>query len=151
MSKEIFIYLLWCGTCKISFAANDTVMSVRHPCPICRENPMAEHQTVGINKIRFEGTIEDLLKLMESRPKPIHKLSIKELKKEKKIDEGKKGFMDDLLTRKELAELLSLSDATLSVWASTGKVKIPYIKIGGAVRYKLEDVITFLDKNKHEG
>ena len=56
----------------------------------------------------------------------------------------------ELLTRKELAALLSISEATLSVWKCTGKVKSPYIKIGGAVRYKLDDIKTFLNENKHE-
>ena len=42
----------------------------------------------------------------------------------------------DLLSDKEATQYLGLADGTLSVWRSTGRYKIPFIKIGANVRYR---------------
>lgn len=41
----------------------------------------------------------------------------------------------DLLDEKQAAAFLSITPGTLSVWRSTGRWALPYLKIGGAVRY----------------
>lgn len=50
----------------------------------------------------------------------------------------------DLLDEKAAAEILDVEAGTLSVWRSTGRYSIPFIKIGRNVRYSrkaLEDWI----------
>lgn len=55
----------------------------------------------------------------------------------------------NLLTSKEAAQHLRLAERTLAVWRCTGKVNIPYIKIGGRVLYKKTDLDLFIDSNIH--
>ena len=52
-----------------------------------------------------------------------------------------------LLTRTQAAEYLGLKPHTLAVWAISKRVKIPFVKIGGAVRYKQADLDKFIEKN----
>ena len=49
-----------------------------------------------------------------------------------------------LLTRKEVASLLSISLVTLNEWTKTKK--IPSIKIGSRVRYDRDEVLTSIKK-----
>ena len=49
-----------------------------------------------------------------------------------------------LLTADEASRHLGLTTATLAVWRCTGRYNLPYIKIGSRVRYRLEDIETFL-------
>lgn len=48
-----------------------------------------------------------------------------------------------LYSRKEAAEILGVAPITLAVWASKG-IRLPYLKIGGNVRYRHEDLDRFL-------
>ena len=41
----------------------------------------------------------------------------------------------DLVDETEAAEILDLAPGTLSVWRSTGRYSIPFIKVGRKVRY----------------
>lgn len=41
----------------------------------------------------------------------------------------------DLVTEKEAAQILNISPGTLSVWRSTGRHALPFVKVGGSVRY----------------
>lgn len=41
----------------------------------------------------------------------------------------------DLLTPEQAAQLLGLSDRTLATWRSTGRHSLPYIRVGGRIRY----------------
>ncbi len=43
------------------------------------------------------------------------------------------------------AELLGVSKGTLQVWRSTGRYNIPYIKVGRNVRYKVSDLMRWLE------
>lgn len=54
-----------------------------------------------------------------------------------------------LLMPSEAAKLLNTSVDVLSVWRNTKKVNIPYVKIGSAVRYKLEDIEAYINSNTH--
>lgn len=42
----------------------------------------------------------------------------------------------DLLDEKATAALLDVSPGTLSVWRSTGRYALPFLKIGRKVRYR---------------
>lgn len=50
----------------------------------------------------------------------------------------------DLLDEKTAAEFLDLKPGTLSVWRSTGRYAIPFLKIGSRVRYKRADLECWL-------
>jgi len=51
-----------------------------------------------------------------------------------------------LLTRKEAAKFLGLSEGTLAVWKVTKRYPLPLIKVGRLVKYRESDLIQFLDK-----
>ena len=52
---------------------------------------------------------------------------------------------NQLVDDKTAAAILQVSPGTLSVWRSTGRYSIPYIKIGAKVRYKRGDLQAWLD------
>lgn len=45
-----------------------------------------------------------------------------------------------LLTEQQAAEYIGVSPGTLSVWRSTGRYCLPFLKIGHKVRYRLSDL-----------
>jgi excisionase family DNA binding protein len=47
-----------------------------------------------------------------------------------------------LLRKRELAEQLAISKRTLDIWCAEGR--IPYLKIGRSVRFRLPDVLAKL-------
>lgn len=49
-----------------------------------------------------------------------------------------------LLTPEEVSALLRVPTTTLSVWRSTGRVKLRFVKIGRAVRYPADDVYALM-------
>lgn len=50
-----------------------------------------------------------------------------------------------LRTEKQASEILNIPLATLRKWRCL-RVKLPYVKIGRSVRYRLTDLVEFLDK-----
>ena len=58
----------------------------------------------------------------------------------------------DLLDEKAAAKLLDLKPGTLSVWRSTGRYQIPFVKVGHRVRYNRADLEAWLDsRTRHTG
>jgi len=51
----------------------------------------------------------------------------------------------DLLDEIEAAQYLTLAPGTLSVWRSTGRYKIPFVKVGRRVRYRRSDLLAWLE------
>lgn len=51
----------------------------------------------------------------------------------------------DLIDEKQAAEVLSVEPGTLSVWRSTGRYKIPFIKVGRNVRYSRKALEAWLE------
>jgi excisionase family DNA binding protein len=51
----------------------------------------------------------------------------------------------ELLTPNETAALLGMSKGTLEVWRSTKRYPLDFVKIGGRVRYRRQDVEKFLE------
>jgi excisionase family DNA binding protein len=49
-----------------------------------------------------------------------------------------------LLNRKEAAEYLGVKPQTLAVWNVTGRYKLPVVKVGRSVRYRLADLEAWL-------
>lgn len=55
--------------------------------------------------------------------------------------------LEPLLTPARVAQILDVPEPTLAAWRSTGRVKLPYISVGGAVRYRSQDIADFIDRN----
>ncbi len=53
--------------------------------------------------------------------------------------------VDDLLTPAQTAKALTVTEGTLSVWRSTGRYNLPYVKVGRWVRYRWGDVLNFIE------
>lgn len=52
---------------------------------------------------------------------------------------------NNLLDEKQAAEVLTVEPGTLSVWRSTGRYKIPFVKVGRRVRYRRSDLLAWLE------
>jgi excisionase family DNA binding protein len=50
-----------------------------------------------------------------------------------------------MLTRKDAAQYLGVTEGTLAVWASTGRYKLPFIKVGRKVLYAAVHLDSFLE------
>jgi hypothetical protein len=55
------------------------------------------------------------------------------------------GNQIELLTEVEAALEIDVTPGTLSVWRSTGRYGIPFIKIGRKVRYRKSDLLAWLE------
>lgn len=66
---------------------------------------------------------------------------------------NKKPILENekLLTRKETAEMLGITEGTLAVWASTKRYFLDYVKVGRCVRYRLSDIERFINSRTKEG
>jgi len=53
--------------------------------------------------------------------------------------------LNELLDQNQAAQFLHVSPGTLSVWRSTGRYSIPFIKVGRSVRYRFTDLIAWLE------
>lgn len=52
-----------------------------------------------------------------------------------------------LLSRKEAAKYLGCTAGTLAIWKCTKRYSLPYVRIGRNIRYKLSDLIDFINNN----
>lgn len=52
---------------------------------------------------------------------------------------------DKLLTENQTADLMTIQPQTLSVWRTTKRYDLPYVKIGRAVRHRRSDVMAFIE------
>lgn len=50
----------------------------------------------------------------------------------------------NLLPSKDAASYLHVTDGTLAVWRCKGRYKIPFVKVGRKVLYRVEDLDAFL-------
>lgn len=51
---------------------------------------------------------------------------------------------NDLMSRREAARLLGVSESTLAGWKCNRRVAIPFIKIGRLVKYRRADLEAFI-------
>ena len=56
----------------------------------------------------------------------------------------------DLLDDKAAAAVLDVCPGTLSVWRSTGRYALPFLKIGRKVRYRRSDLQAWMDSRTRE-
>jgi excisionase family DNA binding protein len=54
-----------------------------------------------------------------------------------------------LMTTQQAAEYLAIKPATLVVWRSTNRKNLAYVKVGGQVRYRRQDLDAFISNNLH--
>lgn len=54
---------------------------------------------------------------------------------------------EKLLNTNEAARLLGLKSHTLSVWRTTGRYDLPYVRLGHAIRYREEDLNAWVRRN----
>ena len=47
------------------------------------------------------------------------------------------------------ARYLGVSAGTLSVWRSTGRYPLPFVKVGRRVRYRIGDLLAFTESRTH--
>ena len=55
-----------------------------------------------------------------------------------------------MLDDKAAAALLDVTPGTLSVWRSTGRYNLPFVKVGRKVRYRHSDIEAWLQKRYRE-
>lgn len=53
-----------------------------------------------------------------------------------------------LLTRAQAAEYLAIRPQTLAVWATTGRYRLPYVRIGTRAMYRIEDLQRFIESRR---
>ncbi len=51
----------------------------------------------------------------------------------------------DLVDEREAAEILGVAPGTLSVWRSTGRYSLPFVKVGRNVRYSRTGLHAWLE------
>lgn len=56
----------------------------------------------------------------------------------------------DLCDDKAAADILDVTPGTLSVWRSTGRYNLPFVKIGRKVRYRRADLLAWLERRTRE-
>ncbi len=56
-----------------------------------------------------------------------------------------------LLNEEQTAEILGVRPSTLQRWRSRGWTDLPYLKIRYLIRYRLSDVLEFLEKSQVGG
>lgn len=56
----------------------------------------------------------------------------------------------ELLDEKQAADYLAVSPGTLSVWRSTGRYRLPFVKVGRLVRYRISDLDAWLEARSRE-
>lgn len=57
--------------------------------------------------------------------------------------------MSTLLSTDQAAEMLGISPNTLRVWRSTGRINLPYYKIGVLVKYDHGDIVDYIGQQRH--
>ncbi|MBT2988020.1 MAG: helix-turn-helix domain-containing protein [Candidatus Thiodiazotropha sp. (ex Ctena orbiculata)] len=55
-----------------------------------------------------------------------------------------------LIPPTKTAETLGVSPGTLQVWRSTGRYNLPFVKVGGRVMYRPDDVQAFIERRTME-
>ena len=64
-----------------------------------------------------------------------------------KQHEPAKSAPPDSLSPQAAAALLNVPPGTLAQWRSSGRVPLPYLKLGGLIRYRRADLEAFVAAN----
>lgn len=57
----------------------------------------------------------------------------------------------ELKTHREAAEYLGVATQTLYNWRATGRVRIPYVRLGRLVKYIRADLDAYLERQRIDG
>lgn len=60
-------------------------------------------------------------------------------------------FQSDLLSRRQAAAYLGVSEQTLAIWKCAGRYQLPFVKIGRLVKYKKADLDAFISRRTIAG
>lgn len=60
------------------------------------------------------------------------------------------GAGNELLDSESAAALLQVAPGTLSVWRSTGRYNLPFLKVGRKVRYRRFDLEAWIESRLRE-
>ena len=63
------------------------------------------------------------------------------------MEESVEQSISPLLSRREAAIYLGLSEQTLAIWKCTKRYELPFVKIGRLIKYKKADLDAFISKN----
>lgn len=69
------------------------------------------------------------------------------MKTEQPISFSKIFQKSDLLSRREAAEYLGITERTLAVWACVKRYNLPYVKIGRLVKYRRSELDNFINRH----
>lgn len=90
----------------------------------------------------------------EQKPDHLDKTNSKPIERLQKREEARKTIREfrpnELLTRREAAAYLGVTEQTLAIWKCTGRYNLPFLKIGRLVKYEVADLDAFLKRVKHE-
>lgn len=53
-----------------------------------------------------------------------------------------------LIKPRKVADLLGLSEDTLTIWRCTKRYDLPYVRVGKSIMYDLRDVVSFIERRK---
>jgi excisionase family DNA binding protein len=53
----------------------------------------------------------------------------------------------ELLSRKDAALYLGVTEQTLAIWKCTGRYNLPFVKVGRLVKYRRSDLNDFINRN----
>lgn len=56
--------------------------------------------------------------------------------------------IQNLLTPEQVSETLGITSGTLQIWRTTHRYNLPYIKVGGKVMYRPEDIQDFIKSRR---
>ncbi|QUN06824.1 helix-turn-helix domain-containing protein [Shewanella yunxiaonensis] len=59
-------------------------------------------------------------------------------------------MINSLLTPQQVAEMLGVTEGTLSVWRCTGRYPLRFVKVGRRVMYRQADIDAFIDGRVYE-
>lgn len=57
--------------------------------------------------------------------------------------------IQSLFTPEQTADVLGITPGTLSVWRTTGRYNLPFVKVGGRCMYRPEDIKAFIESRLH--
>lgn len=53
----------------------------------------------------------------------------------------------ELMKTEQAANFIAVTPATLTTWRCTRKNRIPFVRIGRAVRYRRSDLLAYIERN----
>jgi excisionase family DNA binding protein len=56
-----------------------------------------------------------------------------------------------LLSEREVAKRLGIAVATVRRWRWSGRPPLPFVRIGGSIRYELDDIEEFIRRGRRLG